>query len=276
MHVNPTLSISQAWDETKGRIASDGRLLFITALALIAMPAAITQFAIGAPLTQTTPGSLPELIVMFAVWILSLAGQLALIRLAIGPSVSVGEAIAHGFRRLLPYLGALLIIVLAMIVLFVPFILGLAATGVTLTPGVRPPPVAYLILVVFMVVALYFGMRMLLVSPVASTEAAGPVAIVRRSWVLTRGQAGKLIGFILLFVVAAVLLMAAVNVVLSLAFTLSFGPVEPRSVAALVIALVEAIISATVTTIFVVMISRFYRQLSAGHCVEPSVPSSGT
>ena len=38
--------------------------------------------------------------------LIALAGQLALIRLALGPSVTVGAAIAHGVRRLPVYLLA--------------------------------------------------------------------------------------------------------------------------------------------------------------------------
>ncbi len=48
------------------------------------------------------------LVALIAV-LISLVGQLSIIRLAMGPHVSVGEAIAHGGRRFLSYAGAVLV-----------------------------------------------------------------------------------------------------------------------------------------------------------------------
>jgi hypothetical protein len=55
---------------------------------------------------------------------------------------------------------------------------------------------------------------------------------------------------------------------------LLLGPPQPMSAAALLIGLIQALVSAGVTTLFAVMLARIYLQLSGGS--QPSVPRSGT
>ena len=103
------LSISGAWEETKALLARDGRLFASVALALIVLPAAVMG-VVDPRVSQgdAAPGWFNLLI--FVVSLISLAGQLALIRLAFGPSVTVGGAIGHGLRRLPAYFLALLVL----------------------------------------------------------------------------------------------------------------------------------------------------------------------
>lgn len=270
------LSISNAWDETKARIAADGRLFVTVALAMVALPAAIGQFAVPGSGVTRAPQSAGEIILMIAIWVIGVIGQLALIRLAIGPSVSVGEAIGHGARRALAYIGAMILIIAGALLLSVPFIAALAAAGVSFAPGAAAPPWAYIAILLLMALLVYLAVRLMMTSPVASAERAGPIAILKRSWELTRGNALRLLGFLLLFVIGVIILVAAVSVVTSLVITLIFGPVEPLTASALIIALVEAIASALVTAIFVVMLARIYVQLTGNSEAETSVPSSGT
>lgn len=270
------LSISNAWDETKSRIAADGRLYVTVALALLALPTAVGQFANpGAGMTRS-PQSAGEVVLMIVVWLIGLVGQLALIRLALGPSVSVGEAIGHGARRVPAYVGAVLLIIIAVLLVSLPFVAALAALGVTFDPGAAPPPSAYLFLLVYIALLLFIAVRMLLTSPVASAEAAGPIAIIKRSWELTAGHWLRLFGFVLLFIVGMIIVLAAVSVVMGLIVSLLFGEVQPLTVGALIIALVEAVASAIATTIFIVMLARIYVQLTGGAGAETSVPSSST
>lgn len=271
-----SLSISHAWEETKSRIAADGRLFVIVALALLALPSAVGQFATpGAGMTRS-PESVGAAVLMIAVWLIGLVGQLALIRLAIGPSVSVGEAIAHGARRSPAYVAAVLLIILAILIASLPFVAALAALGVTFQPGAPPPPAAYIFLLVYIALLLFIAVRMLLASPVASAESAGPINILRRSWELTRGHGLRLFGFLLLFIIAVIVVVGAVSIVTNLIVTMLFGTIEPLTVAALIVALVESIASAIATTIFIVMLARIYVQLTGGAPVETSVPRSGT
>ena len=270
------LSISSAWDEAKSRIGTDGKLFVTVALALIALPAAIGQFIGGGGGMTSSPQSLWQVLVTIIVWVIGLVGQLALIRLAIGQSVSVGEAIGHGARRTPAYIGAVILIIIGIIILTIPFALALAALGVTFEQGATPPPAAYLFLLLYIALMLYVAVRMLLTSPVASAEAAGPVAIIKRSWQITSGNVLRLLGFILLFIVAVIVFVGAVSMITSLVVGLLFGEIEPMTAGALIVALAESVASAIATTVFIVMLARIYVQLTGDAPVETSVPSSGT
>lgn len=270
------LSISHAWEETKSRIAADGRLYVTVALAMLALPSAIAQFVTPGAGMARSPESAGEVVLTIVVWLIGLVGQLALIRLAIGPSVAVGEAIAHGARRAPAYVGAVLLIIVAVVLVSLPFVAALAALGVTFEPGAAPPPSAYLFLLLYVALLLFIAVRMLLTSPVASAEGAGPIGIIRRSWELTGGNWLRLFGFVLLFIIAMVIVLGAISVVTNLIITMLFGATEPLTAGALIIALIEAVASAIATTVFIVMLARIYVQLTGGAPVETSVPRSGT
>ena len=60
-------------------------------------------------------------------------------------------------------------------------------------------------------------------APVASAEAAGPIAIIRRSWTLTSGHWWHLFGFLLLFFIGAIVLLLAVSAAAGVVAGLFFG-----------------------------------------------------
>lgn len=269
------LSISKAWDETKARLARDGRLLLAVALALIALPGAIGEFL--TPQARAGTGASPVWIaLLIVVTVIGVIGQLAIVRLSYGSSVTVGEAIAHGARRSLSYIGAALLILIGMLLLMIPFAAVGAAAGVTFQPSARPSGVAVLLALLFAAVAIYFGVRFILGAPVASAEHAGPLTILKRSWQLTSSYVWRLIGFVLLFVIGAVIALRAIAIVAGLLANVMVGTVEPMSASALIVVLVNALASAVATTIFAVMITRLYVQLAGDPGTEVSVPSSGT
>ena len=93
------LSIGQAWSETVGTVKRDGRLIVPVALAFAVIPA--TLFALAVPPVPAgemrEPGSW---MLFYPLLILAaLIGQMAIMRMAIGPAASVGEAIRHALRR---------------------------------------------------------------------------------------------------------------------------------------------------------------------------------
>lgn len=272
------LSISQAWDETKARIAADGRLLLTVALAFIAIPTAIAKFAFPGEGPTNLPRSAEEVVVMLIVTLIGLVGQLALVRLAIGPSVSVGESITHAVRRTPSYVGAALLLLFALFLIAIPVGMVLTAMGMSFAPGAAPAPNggALFVLLLFLIVMLVLGVRMLVTSPVASAEGPGPIGIIRRSWRLTAGHTWRLLGFICLFLLGAGILVAVVDIVVGIIVTAALGRPDPGSVSALVAGLVMALLSAAVTTLFIVMIARIYVQLADDSAAEASVPTSGT
>ena len=262
------ISLSAAWDETKAVLARDGRLLAAVALAMLVLPGIILDLSTP----EAQPGEIPPpgaWMAIAAVTIaISLAGQLALIRLALGTGTSVGDAILHGFRRLLPYLGALLLWIVPL-VLIAAALYG--AAGVDTETPRGAPAFGFLVIVV---AGLVLAFRLLLSSPVASAESKGPLGILKRSWALGRGNTLRLFAFAVLFLITLLVLLGAVSAVLGSVVAAASGGLEPWSLGKLLVALVSQLISASVSVVFFVMLARMYRQV-AGSDAAPGVPDSG-
>jgi hypothetical protein len=268
------LSLSRAWDETKAIIARDGRLFVSVALALIALPAVVTGLVSPHGIGSESPWWID--LVTIAASLVALAGQLALIRLALSPSITVGGAIRHGIYRVPIYFLSALLIVAVMFVAAIPFAMVLAAMGVPLpanpTPASTPLVIAvllYLALIFFVVV------RMLMSAPVASAEEVGPIAIIRRSWQLTAGNWWRLFAFLLMIFVAAFILAIAVRTATGVTVEVLLGPAEPMSASALIVAILLAVLNSVLTVLLAVMLARIYVQLAGREGAEASVPTTG-
>lgn len=258
-----SLSISRAWEETRGLLAQDGRLYVSVALALIALPSVINMLMSPSGVNTATDPFWKGA-VAFVASLIALAGQLALIRLAVGPSTTVGAAITHGLRRTPFYVIVVILLILGLIVLSIPLAIILIAAGVPITStGVRltNSPVIVMVGLLYLVVAVFVGVRMILSAPIASAEDIGPIAILRRSWALTHGYWWGLFGFVAVFVVAAIIVAFAVSSALGVVLRLTVGPLEPMSGAALMNGLVQSVVSAGISTIFSLMLARIYVQL---------------
>ncbi|HEX6605040.1 MAG TPA: hypothetical protein VF027_09205 [Sphingomicrobium sp.] len=262
------LSISRAWDETKAILARDGRLVVAVALALFVLPGVVLNVTTPQAPAGELPRAGPWIAVAIVALVASVTGQLAVIRLAMGPHVSVAEAIRHGALRALPYLGAMLIWA-APVILIGGFLAGL----ISLNPE-RPPPAAALGLLVLMGVAMFLAVRFMMSSPVASAEHAGPVTILSRSWKLTAGNWWRLFGFLLLFGIGALALLFAVAAVVGVIAKVLLGGIGPMTLGGLLVAIVGQLLNAAMWVVFFVMLARLYLQLAGRDSV--SVPSSGT
>lgn len=271
-----SLSISRAWDETRASLAADGKLMAVVAAALIVLPGLIVE--VISPGTAKTQSGMTYTILILVSSLLALIGQLSIIHMAVTPSVSVGEAIGHGAKRMPIYLLAGILLTLVFFVALIPFAVILYASGVPIERGneaaFMQSPVALLLSCLYLAAVIFVAIRMILSSPVASEEAAGPIQILHRSWQLTSGHWWRLFGFIMLFIIAALVVMTAVNIGVSSVAVVLFGPIDPMSLSALVIGLFDSIVSAAITVFLAVMLARIYLQVAGRDGV--SVPRSGT
>lgn len=261
------LSLSKAWEETRDVFRRDGRLVTIVALALMVLPGTIQ--ALVTP--EAPPGELPEpgawLIVALLALVVGLVGQISLVRLALGPATSVGEAIAHGARRTPAYLAAMLIWIL-------PFVLALILLmGLVRQPN--PNAAAALAFFVVLLIMIFLFVRLMVAVAVAGAEGVGPLAILQRSWSMTAGNWWRLFAFFLLFLIAAFCVMIATGAVIGGLVALVIGRPEPMNLASLIIALVTQLAVTAVTAVFIVMLARIYTQLAGRVEAQASVPSSG-
>lgn len=264
------LSISKAWEESRATIAGNASLLTTVVLALFVLPGVVSDLVTP----DAPPGQIPPLgtwtIVAVIALLIGLVGQLALIRLAIGSRLTVGEAIGHGARRAPAYFAATIMWLL-------PFLLvGAVLLGMIAREPEDISPGAALGLFVLACVMLFFAIRMLMTSPVASAESQGPIGIIRRSWQLTSGNWLRLFAFFVLLVIAVVVAVTAVASIAGVIAELLFGGVEQYSVGALFVALVTQIVSAAVTVVLMVMLARIYVQLAGEGAAEATVPTTGS
>ncbi len=269
------LSLSRAWEESRRIFAGDGGLLIAVALGLLVLPQMVAGLL--APPTGEQTNSLGR-IVAFAAALVGVIGQLAIVRLALGPSTSVGQAIGHGARRFPALLGALVILMLGLALLLVPLMALLTAAGLVQVPasGQQPTASFSLAVLLLLVACLLLAVRLIMLTvPIASAESVGPIGIIKRSWRLSAGRFWPLFGLEILLLIAAVFLLAAAQFVGGSLAQL-IGSVEPFSLPALIFAMVVAIAQAAFTVLASVMLARVYIQLTGTGEAQASVPTTGT
>lgn len=268
------LSIGQALGETRGVFARDGGLVFTVALALLVLPG--TLVGLAAPVTPANGGGGWTGLLALASGLIGLAGQIAISRIALGPPLTVGEAIGLGFRRLPAFFLATLLWV-------APFVLAmfvvLTASGADFSspaaevpePSLGTAIVVLALLVLFLVLAVH----MLFTTPVSADTRLGPLGIVKRSFALSRGRALKLFGLLLLVLLAAGVLVLGLGSAIGSVILLLLGELRPWSVSALLVALVQQVLNAVVSVGFAVLVARCYAQLAGEPQASVSVPHAG-
>jgi len=272
-----SLSVSRAWDETKGLIAADGKLFTIVAAALLLLPQAVVA-AVAPPqeLSGVAPDRWLTLLALIA-YILGIIGQIAIIRLSQVHGTSVGEAISHGVRRVLPVIGAMIILGIAIFIVAVPLMLLIGGAGAleAAEAGAAPPALVTAVLLI-VVLAVLIGPKFLMMMPVATAEPGWSIHILKRSWLLSNGHYFRLLGFTLLIVVAAIVIVLAVQVVVGTILLAAFDQLEPLSLGALLYALLFGAVQAGFAVVLSIMVARIYVQLSGHDTAHASVPSSGS
>ena len=262
------LSLSRAWDETRDVLSRDGKLIGTVALALVFLPGVVA--GVVNPDSEGLPKTMGDLLLLTAVAVIGIVGQLAMIRLAMGMRSSVGEAIRHGLQRAPSYIAASILWLL-------PFmILAYFLAGDAFRSPENAPPSSVLAACFILIALIIISVRMLMTSPVASAEHAGPVEILRRSWALTSGHWWRLFGFLLMFLLVALIALGAAGAIVGIVAGLVFGSIEAMTVGALFAAFFVELVTTIVTVGFLVMVARVYVQLSGPDHAGVSVPSSGT
>lgn len=271
------LSISRAWDETKARVAADGRLLAIVALALMFLPQVIAGTVAPPPNLSEVAAPGWSWIVALLAGLIGIVGQMAIVRLSTLRGTQVGAAVSAALRRLLPAIAALILFVVALVIIVIPIAVVLMLAGVIALPqpGAAPATVGGGVLLIVLFVLL-LSIRFILMIPVAALEPVGPLAIVKRSWKLTAGHYWRLLAFVLLISIGALFLLVAAQMVGGIVAKLLFGDIEPFSAGALLTALIATAIQAVFAVVVTVMVARIYVQLAGDPSADVSVPSSGT
>ena len=251
-----SLSISAAWEQSKAIVAREGRLLAAVALALIVFPQVVLA-VVGLPLGSDA--TMLSKLIYVAVVILGFVAQIALNRLAIGPSVTVADAITMALSRVVSLFAAIFAVLIGLVLVAVVLMTAMgAAKLITIpAPGQTPPPALIALLV--LLTALAFAIFQL-IFPVAAVETGNPL---------------RLLAFILIvFTGLGVVVMLSQLGVGSMVL-LTLGPPNAGSLSALVLGLVAGTIQAGFTVVTAVMLARIYVQLAGRGELQPGVPNSG-
>ena len=252
-----SLSISSAWTETAAFVRRQFGVLFLIAFGLIALPTVFFQ----ALAPQAAPGEVPELgawaLLLLPLMALTALGSLTITVLALREG-DPADAFRTALRRFLVLLGAALLLALGVLVCVFPLVVVAAFVARTETS------LTILTAFLFIAVSLFLWVRLMLINPVTASEEGGPITVIRRSWRLTAGHFGGLVGLVLMFALAVLVLSIAVTSVAGSLIVLVAGQPEPGNLSSVLILLLTGILNAVLSIYFTVLVARIYNQLAAG------------
>lgn len=251
-----------AWKEANAAIAANREVFYALAGVFFLLPT--LAFALLYPQPQPTPGMSPEaamevvknfyadaMPMLLPMVLVQGIGSLAVMAmLTDNRRPTVGEAIRLGALGLLPYILAQLLLGLTM---------GLAG-AVLAGLGAAIGGVSLAVLAGALVVALivYAMVKTSLVSPIIMVEGQrNPVAALKRSWVLTKGNSARIGTFYLLVGLALIIISLIISAVVGLVATLVAG----AEVTKVVEAVVSSAVSSVVTLYSVGILAAVHRQL---------------
>ena len=163
---------------------------------------------------------------------------------------TVGEALQRGATGFLTYLGAQLLFV---------FALGLLI-GIPIALAALTESSALIVSVVLLavVVVIYCGVKISLVGPVIAIDGIlNPVAVLARSWRLTKGNSFRLALFYFLLVVAIGVVSIIVTLLSGVIFAVVGGEVETIGNG-----VVTSLVNAVFAVIFLSVLAAIHRQLA--------------
>jgi hypothetical protein len=246
------VNMGNVWDRTTEFLSDNLGAVVPIALLAIFVPQSISG-AIKLAGTAVTPVLGQG--IMLALLLPILWGQLAITALALRPDAGRGAAQSTAMRRFLQYLLAMVILFGVLVLLFLPIVIALVASGIDLTaltsgaPGPKPdisPALAGFIGLyglVWLVVAVFVSVRFstLLVAVIAAEGGVG--GALRRSFALSRGIAWKLLGVVLLFGLVAGVGSIAVTSVFGALFRFLDPSAGPFSIGSIIVAILGGLVT---------------------------------
>jgi len=270
-----TATMSTVWDRTTEFVGDN--LAPLTPIVLLGMFVPIALIGNLVPLVGAiglTGSSVAGILVV----ILSLAsnwGAVAVAALAIDPVAGRSAAIATANRRFLPVVAINVIALIAVFALFLPAMIGFAMSGIPMgqmtgqTTMVQPSletvsaPIvlfATLYLLVLLPVLLWIVARLSVITPTLINEHRG-LGVFARAFRLTRGNALKIMGVILLYLIVSQIAGLAARIVAGAVFGILIGGVGPMSLSAILTASVVAIVSTLFSVLAVAFLAKLYLAL---------------
>jgi len=258
-----TFDMNRAWREAAEMVTANREVLLIVAGLFFFLPS--LAFALFVPAPVPASGMAPEaamnMLTKFysdnAFWLLAMAVAqtvgfltvLALLRDRAKPTV--GEALKRAITGILPYLAAQILAALAIVLVFGVLIGVATATGLA--------PLIALVAIAAVVVMFYVMIKISLTPAVIAIERQNnPIAILKRSWTLTKGNSFRLFLFFALLLIA----VGIAALVIGGVFGLLFAVVGSGTVSQVGEAAISGLIGAVATVYFVAILASIHRQLA--------------
>lgn len=258
-----TFDSNRAWKEASGAISANRDVVLALAGVFFLLPGLVSALLLPAPapvdgmdrqamakaMGEYYGSILPFLLPMV---LFQAAGTLALLTLLTDRSrPTVGEAISRGVRGVVPYVLAQLILGAAV------GLIGGLVLAIGSATGIGALTVIGLALVAALVI--YAGIKTSLVAPVVAVEGErNPVAALKRSWSLTKGNSLRLALFYLLVGAAFLIVIMVAASIVGIFASLIGGP-HAGEVAG---AIVSAALNAVMALYFVAIVAAAHRQLA--------------
>ena len=258
--------MNAAWADTTAMLKRNSDILAIMAAVFFFLPAlAVSILAPTAELEAIAAGNPNQLNaalegyfaeswpIILAYALVTVVGMLAVFALfGRRAKPTVGEAIGAGLKGFLPYLASFVIVGIALTVLLVLLGVIVGATGVEI--------IGVLLGVVIFVLFVFVNIRILLTGPIIAIEGEmNPIAALRRSWHLVKGNTKRVFAYVLLIGIAIAVVSLVIGFVFALLGSL-FGPEAGLWVENIL----SAILGAVTTLILLATYVSIYRQLAGG------------
>lgn len=252
-----------AWKDAALAVSGNRDVLLALAGVFFMLPSLI--FTVLLPQPQPASGANPEeLMATLGIYyrqalpfiavmvVLQLIGTLAILTLFTDRSrPTVGEALKQGLFSAVPCFAAQLLTGLGAGLVFALLIGIAAATGSRALAAVTALFCGAGMLVIFI--------RTALVAPVVAVDRIrNPIVALKRSWELTQGNAGRLLLYFALLVIAFLIIVIVAMGLIGVVLALLLSGENARVVAAII----SSALSAVGTLYFVAIIASIHRQLS--------------
>jgi hypothetical protein len=255
--------MSEAWREAMAMLSGNREVLLVVAGLFFFLPNVALGFALGGMqeiMAMVDPKQAEDamMTLMADKWWLIVLGALAAIigNLALLALLrdqqrpTVGEALKTALRGLLPAFAANLLLGISIGVVFGALLVIARATG--------NQALAALVLVICAIGVIYVAIKFSLTAPViAIDQVMNPIRALVNSWRLTKGSSLRLFSFYLLLGIAFLVLYIVVGFVLTLV-TVALG----KDSALVINAVLNGLLSAVASTVFVAVLAAIHRQLS--------------
>lgn len=261
---SPRFDSNRAWQDASGAVNANRDALIALAGVFLALPA--FALAVLLPQPEPQPGAdmdaAMELAALYfqenwlplvVLGLLSTIGSMAMLTLFGHASrPTVGDAIRKGL------IATPIAIIAQLLVGFV--MTGLILAPVTLLALGGSKAMGTVGLVIGIMIGGWFWIRTSLTTPIIAAEGTrNPLGAVQRSFIMTKGNAGRLLLFLFLLVLAFIIAGEVLQLALSLLVQLVAGPQAGTITGALIASMVQAAMAVYLSAAMVAS----YRQLGA-------------